>query len=218
MAKLSGEVRITGVINDEEFSAAGEASGDTSTGDFRVKLEYTHIPKGWHPLMYMDVKVGLLFLREEGQGQNLLSLADGSYTSAATIDLGDGNIVRNNAVIKRTGETVFIANYAMFGTAHISELVSMEHFEETMLPLGSGRIGALGLTRWKTADGKVVDGLSMTKYKFDEKRQLGRPQVRKLEAKPTVRGMTVETHYTSFVRHLPRPIEDAGPYIGFLIS
>src|SRR6266540_2593677 len=75
---LSGEVRITGVINDEEFSAEGEASGNPTTGEYRVTLNYKHIPRGWHPLMYTDVKVSLLFLKEEGSAVNFLTLCGGT--------------------------------------------------------------------------------------------------------------------------------------------
>lgn len=216
--KLSGDVRITGIINDEEFSASGEASGDSSTGEYTVRLEYAHIPKGWHPIMYTDVKVSLLFLREQDQGQNFLTLTGGRYTSAGTIDLGGGNILRNNTVIKLIDETHFTAVYVMHGTAQTGELSTMEHFEETMLPWGPGRIAALGIARWKTVHGKQIDGLFSTRYMFDEKYRLGRPQVRRIEAKPSLREMTFGSTYTSFVRALPRLIEDGGPYIGHLIS
>lgn len=60
---LSGKVRITGVINDEKFEAEGEAEGNPGTGEFSLQLNYSHVPKNWHPIMYSDPKVGLLFLR-----------------------------------------------------------------------------------------------------------------------------------------------------------
>jgi len=216
--KLSGDVRITGIINDEEFSAAGEASGDASTGDYTVRLEYTHVPHGWHPLMYTDVKVSLLFLKEQDQGQNFLSLTGGHYTSAGTIDLGAGNILRNNTVINLTDKNHFTAVYVMHGTAHTGDLSTMEYFEETMLPFGPGRIAALGIARWKTKDGKPLDGLFSTRYMFDQKHRLNRPQMRRIEAKPSLREMTFASTYTSLVRALPRLVEEGGPYIGHLIS
>jgi hypothetical protein len=83
---------ISGNVKDEEFSAAGEAAGSPETGEFRVRLDYRHVPSGWHPHMYPDVKVSLLFLREEDGGQNFLTLAGGQYTSAGTIDVGDCNV------------------------------------------------------------------------------------------------------------------------------
>jgi len=51
--QISGDVRVSGVINDYEFSAEGEATGNPSTGEYSVKLDYTDVPKGLHPLMYM---------------------------------------------------------------------------------------------------------------------------------------------------------------------
>src|SRR6266487_4292281 len=104
---LSGTVRITGVINDDEFAAEGEASGNPETGEYAVELRYERVPRDWHPLLYTDVKVSLLFHREEGHGQNFLSLANGKYRSAGTIDLGQGNVLRNNTVITLLDERRF---------------------------------------------------------------------------------------------------------------
>ncbi len=216
--RLSGEVRITGVINDEEFSASGEASGSPSTGEYTVRLDYASIPRGWHPHMYTDVKVSLLFLREEGNGKNFLSLAGGKYTSAGTIDLGDGNVLRNNTVIELLDERTFRAVYVMYGTAQVGELGPMEYFEETMLPWGPGRIAALGLARWTRPDGQPIDALFSTRYNFDERHRLDRPQFRRIEAKPRMEARTFAASYTGFVQHLPRHIEEGGPYIGHLIG
>ena len=68
--RISGEVKISGAINDVEFSAVGEASGDPSRGEFTVRLDYTTIPAGWHPLVYIDPKVNFLFIRKEGGAKN----------------------------------------------------------------------------------------------------------------------------------------------------
>lgn len=215
---VSGDVRISGVINDVEFSAAGEASGDAATGEYRVELRYAGIPKDWHPFMYTDVKVSLLFLREEENGKNFHTLADGIYTSAGTIDLGGGNVLRNNTVIRMVDANTFTAVYVMYGTARMDELVSMEYFEETMLPWGPGRVAALGIAQWKTQQGDSVDALFSTRYHFDPQYRLDRPQVRRIEAKPALNGTTFSSTYRAFVRPLPRIIEEGGPYIGNLIA
>jgi hypothetical protein len=216
--ELSGKVRITGVINDEEFAAEGDASGNPSTGEYRVRLEYQHVPKGWHPLMYTDVKVSLLFLREEGEGQNFLSLAGGKFTSAGTIDLGDGNVLRNNTNIQLIDERTFSAVYVMYGTAQIGELTDMTYFEETMLPWGPGRIAALGLARWHARDGRDIDALFSTRYAFDGRNQLKRPQMRRIEASAKMERMTFASTYEGIVRSLPRAVEEGGPYVGHLIA
>ena len=217
--KIKGAVKISGVINDEEFSAKGEASGNPETGEFMVRLDYTNFPKGWHPFMYMDVKVGLLFLKEICEGQNLLSLAEGNYTAAGSIDLGNGNMVRNHARIKMLDKDTFNAVYLMHGIAHTGELLAMEYFEETMLPMDNGVVAALGIARWKTKEGKPLDAMLSTKYNFDPKLRLKRAQFRRIEATPKLEGMSFTCTYKGFVQDLPRPeIHDKGAYIGHLIG
>jgi hypothetical protein len=218
MPRLSGDVRITGVINDQEFSASGDAAGDPDTGEYEVRLEYEHVPEGWHPLMYTDVKVSLLFHREEGRGKNFLTLADGRYTSAGTIDLGGGNILRNNTMIELLDERTFRAVYVMYGTAQTGELTRMHHFEETMLPLGPGRVAALALARWERKDGSELDALFSTRYQWSGGGQLAHPQFRKLEAEPSFDGKTFRSSYRGFIKHLPAAVEEGGPYIGHLIG
>lgn len=214
---LSGEVRVTGVINDEEFAAEGQAFGNPETGEYEVQLEYNHIPRDWDPLMYSDVKVSLLFHRQEGQGRNLLTLADGRYTSAGTIDFGMGNVLRNNTVIETSGDT-FRAVYVMYGTARIGALRRMVHFEETMLPYGEGRIAALALARWETETGEPLDALFSTRYELGNGARLRRAQVRVMEAEPTVDGTTFRSTYRGSIRHLPAVVEDREAYIGHLIA
>lgn len=218
MVQITGNVRISGVINDVEFSASGSATGDPSAGRYKVSLKYSEIPKGWHPLMYADPKVGLLFLKEQDGGENFQSVTGGRYTSAGTIDLGDGNLLRNNADIRMLTGNRFIANYVMSGTAHIDRLIALEFFEETMLPLGPGRAVGLAIARWKTRGGKPLDGLFSNRYSFDPRRRLARPQVRRIEAKPTMRGMSFSLANVGSVRALPRLVERKGPYIGNLIG
>ena len=215
---LSGNVRITGVINDEEFSAEGDASGSPSTGEYKVTLNYKNIPKGWNAFMYTDVKVSLLFLKEDGKSQNFLTLTGGTYKSAGAIDLGGGNFLRNNTDIRLLNDSTFVAVYVMYGTAHLPELTGMSFFEETMLPFGPGRIAALGLARWPAADGSAVDAMFSTQYFFDSKRQLMRPQIRRIEARPSFKKGTFSSTYNGIVNVLPRMVEEGGPYIGHLIA
>jgi hypothetical protein len=219
---ISGDVRISGIINDEEFSATGEAAGDPVTGRYQVTLNYTSIPKGWHPFMYTDVKVSLLFLKEEGGAQNFLSLANGVYQSAGTIDLGNGNLLKNNTNIRMLNKNRFTAVYVMCGTAHTGDLNQMEFFEETLLPFGPGRIAAIAMARWKSRSGEVFDALFSTRYIFDSKKELKRPQFRRVNANATLKasktGGTFRASYTGFVRPLPRGVEEGGPYIGHLIA
>jgi len=216
--RISGSVHITGIINAHEFSAHGTASGDPATGDYRLSLEYDEIPPGWHPFAYVDPKVGLLFHREEDGGRNLLSLADGTYRSAGTLDLGEGNFLHNNAHIRMTGATTFEASYMMFGTAHLHELAAVDYFEETMLPMGPGRLGGLALTRWSGRNKEVIDGFLATRYQMASKRGLDRPQLRRFEAKPSLKGNVFTCEFNGYVRALPRMVEAGGPYIGNLIA
>jgi hypothetical protein len=215
---MQGEVHISGVINDEEFSAHGEASGNPQTGEYRLELRYSSIPKGWHPFLYTDPKVGLLFLREEEQGRNLLTLARGIYTASTTIDLGEGNLLRNNAVIRMVDANRFVASYAMYGTSRIEALIGMDYLEETMLPMGPGRIAALAIARWSTADGGKIDAILSTRYTFDVQHRLDRPQIRRIEVQPDLQANTFTARFTGSARSLPRLIEEGGPYIGHLIG
>jgi hypothetical protein len=217
--EISGDVRISGVINDYEFSAEGEATGNPSTGEYSVKLDYTDVPKGWHPLMYTDVKVSLLFLKEEDGGKNFLSLANGTYTSAGSIDFGEGYVLRNNTNIRMVDDSTFQAVYIMTGTAQMDELTNLQFFEETMLPMGPGKIAALAIARWQCRNDEPLEAIFSTRYNFDSQARLDRPQVRRIEANPTMEGMrNFSSTYTGFVRQLPRMVEEGGPYIGHLIS
>jgi Green fluorescent protein len=182
--QLSGTVFISGVINDCEFSADGEASGDPATGDYKVHLDYKSVPKGWDPLMYTDVKVSLVFLKEEGGGKNFLAVTGGRYTSAGSIDFDDGNYLRNHTTIEVEGNRIK-AVYVMHGSAKTGALATMEFFEETMIPFGPGRIAAVGLARWKAHSGELLDAIFSTRYDFDKKFSLAVPQVRRIEAQPT---------------------------------
>lgn len=225
---LFGEVRVTGVINDEEFAASGEASGDPESGEYDVRLDYENVPNDWDPLMYTDVKVSLLFHREEEGGRNFLTLANGTYRSAGTIDLGDGNVLRNNTVIELLGDNRFRAVYVMYGTAKTGPLEGIEFFEETMLPFGPGRVAALALARWRKEGGEDLDALFSTRYEFDHSNRLDRPQFRRLEAAPTFEATAKEQErakagcfscrYQGLIRALPPAVDERGAYIGHLIS
>lgn len=217
-ATISGDVRISGAINDVEFSAEGEASGNPATGEYSVTLRYNQIPDGWHPLMYTDVKVSLLFLREERGAKNFLSIAKGTYRSAGHIDFGEGNVLSNHTSIRMIDAKRFSAVYVMNGRAHTGELTGMDFFEETMLPFGSGKIAALAIARWTRRDGSKLDAIFSTRYTFDPKYSLDRAQVRRIEAKPTLKANVFSSEYTAFVRQLPRGADDGGPYIGHLIA
>jgi len=201
MATLTGDVRITGVINDQEFSADGTATGDPDTGEYEVQLDYERVPAGWHPLMYTDVKVSLLFHREEGDGKNFLTLAGGRYTSAGSIDLGDGYVLRNNTMIELLDKHSFRAVYVMYGTAVTGELTGFDEFEETMLPLGPGKIAALAIARWPRADGTSLDAMFSTRYQLANGGRLHRPQFRKMEAEPSFDGRSFRSRYRGFIRH-----------------
>jgi hypothetical protein len=218
--QLSGTVFISGVINDCEFSADGHASGDADSGQYTVELNYKTVPAGWDPLMYTDVKVSLLFLKEEQGATNFLSLTGGKYTSSGSIDFGDGNYLRNNTTIEVVDGNKIRAVYVMYGTAKTGRLSSMEFFEETLLPFGPGRIAALAVARWKTADGKPLDAIFSTRYDFDKKHSLKQSQVRRIEARPSFDKLTSRFSSTYQGRVLPIPnlVNRAGPYIGHLIA
>lgn len=214
---LAGEVRITGVINDQEFSATGRASGDPSTGEYDLQLEYERIPADWHPLMYLDPKIGLLFHREEGRGRNVLNARGKGFRSSGTIDLGDGNVLRNNAVIRVDGDRIS-ASYVMYGTARTGDLAAVDFFEETVLPFGPGKLAGLAIARWKRSDGSTLDGLLSTRYEFDPATSLERPQLRKMEATASLDGGKYHSQHRGLIRHLGSVVEEGGPYIGHLIG
>lgn len=219
MSKLSGSVRITGVINDDEFWAEGEAVGDPESGEYTVRLEYERVPRGWDPLLYTDVKVSLLFHREEQEGRNLLSVTGGSYRTSGSIDLGNGNLLRNNTMIEMVDDETFRAVYVMYGTAQTGKLQDIEFFEETMIPFGKGKIAALALARWKTTDGKDLDAIFSTKYVLsNEEAALEGAQFRRMEAHPTFDGRTFQCSYNGYIQNLPRFVEKKGAYIGHLIG
>jgi hypothetical protein len=212
--EITGKVRVTGVINDEEFAAVGEVAGDPETGRFRARLDYEHVPVGWHPIMYTDVKAGLLFYREEGLGQNFLSLAGGTYTAAGHIDLGQGDLLRNHAVIELLDDHTFRAAYVMHGTARTGPLTTLEHFEETMIPMGPGHVGAVAFARWKKQDGRDLDAMLATRFDFPNGAILPGAQRRRLSASPRFephesaegtmrRGGTFTCEYDALVRDLP---------------
>jgi hypothetical protein len=212
--KLEGTVFISGVINDCEFSAEGSTEGDASTGEYKVRLDYKSVPKGWDPLMYTDVKVSLIFLKEENDGLNFLSLAGGKYTSSGSIDFGDGNSLRNNTMIEVQGSRIR-AVYVMYGTAKTGDLGGMEFFEETMVPFGPGRIAALGLARWRTRAGEPLDAIFSTRYDFSPKKSLSRPQVRRIEPRPSFDKSRAcfDCTYRGRVFALPRGVEVASAYV-----
>ena len=215
---ISGDVRISGVINDEEFTASGNASGNPDTGEFQVMLNYENIPKGWHPFMYVDIKASLLFLREEAKGQNFLSLNGGVYRSAGTIQFGDGNILHNHTNIRMLNDRKFTAVYYMQGTAHTGRILGLEYFEETMLPMGNGNIAALAIAKWKSENQKPLTAMLATRYIFDEKKSLKQPQFRRIEAKPKLDKNVFSCTYIGYVKPLPRVVEKGGAYIGHLIG
>jgi hypothetical protein len=217
--EITGKVKVTGVINDEEFAATGEVAGDPEAGRFRARLAYEHVPANWHPIMYTDVKAGLLFYREVGLGQNFLSLADGTYTAAGHIDLGGGALLRNHAVIELLDEHTFRAAYVMHGIAPTGPLAALEHFEETMIPMGPGRVGAVAFARWKREDGSDLDAMFSTRFDFPNKATLAGSQLRTIVASPRFefdetgsdlrRGGTFTCEYDAVVRDLPTVPEDA---------
>lgn len=218
--ELSGKVRISGVINDEKFEAEGDAQGNTETGEYSLRLNYDHIPRNWHPTLYSDPKVGLLFQREEGRGQNYLSLTGGTFRSSGFIELGEGFLLRTTAVIRLLDQRTFQAVYAMYGTAHTGDLTGLDFFEETMLPFGPQQVVGLGLSRWRRGDGSTLDGVSLTRYHFDSGPGLRGPQVRRVDLSPEFdkRRGAFSGKFRGHVKALPRLVEEGGPYIGHLIA
>lgn len=218
MSKLTGRVRISGVINDDEFRAQGEAAGDPETGEYQVHLEYEQVPRDWDPILYTDAKVGLLFQKEDDNSKNMHSLTDGNFLASGIIDLGRGNFLRNNASIKMLDNETFVADYVMHGTAKTGVLNNIDFFEETMVPFGDGVIAGMALARWKTADGNNLDAIFSTRYTLDNKSQtLTGPQLRRLDAHPRCNGSVFDCDYRGQLQALPRLVERQAPYIGHLI-
>jgi hypothetical protein len=191
---LTADIRITGAINDEEFAATGQASGDPGTGEWRLQLDYSHFPANWHPFLYIDAKIGMLFINERDEGKNMLSLADGSFRASTTIDLGSGFLLRNNALIEKVGDERYRASYLMHGTTRIFELTEVESFEEVMVPLGPGRVAGLAVARWKGGL-ETLEAVMSTRYTFDTARTLDAVQVRRFDAKPRLSGRTFTSEY-----------------------
>lgn len=194
---LTAEITIAGAINDEEFRASGEAAGDPGSGEWRLRLDYTNIPNHWHPFLYIDAKVGLLFIKELGGGQNMLTLADGSYRASSSIDFGAGNLVRNNAVIERKDNSTFRAAYLMHGTVRAFDLHEVLTFDEVMVPVGPGRVAGVAIGRWKGLE--TLEAVMSTRYIFDVARTLDQVQVRRFDCEPTLQGNTFECLYRAEV-------------------
>lgn len=195
---LTAEIRITGAINDEEFGATGNATGDPQTGKWHLRLDYSNFPANWHPFLYVDAKVGLLYYREHEGGKNMLSLAGGSFRASSTIDLGHGFILHNNAEIKRVTQTHFRASYLMYGTIRTFELTEVESFQEIMVPVGPGRVAGLALARWRGGVEKL-EAIMSTRYDFEPVGSLDQTQLRVLTAEPSLTGRTVEIGYRTEV-------------------
>jgi hypothetical protein len=195
---LTAEIKITGAINDEEFGATGSASGDPQTGQWHLRLDYSNFPANWHPFLYVDAKVGLIYYREHEGGRNMLSLSDGSFRASSTIDLGHGFILRNNAEIKKVSQTHFRASYLMYGTIRTFELTEIESFQEIMVPAGPGRVAGLALARWRGGVEKL-EAIQSTRYDFETARTLDQTQLRVLTAEPSLSRHTVEIDYRTEV-------------------
>jgi hypothetical protein len=200
---LTAEIRITGAINDEEFAATGEASGDPATGEWRLQLDYSHFPADWHPFLYVDAKIGLLFVKEHAGGKNLLSLADGAFRASTTIDFGGGSLLRNNALIERLSDEHFRASYLMHGTTRVPKLTSVESFEEVMVPLGDGRVAGMAIARWK-GERDSVEAVMSTRYSYDTLRGLEHMQLRRFDVKPQLTDMTFSADYRAEVSPITR--------------
>lgn len=180
------KVKLFGVINNEKFTTEGRGNIDPTTGEAYIHLRYSSVPPNWNPLNYSDPLVLLAGYREEEGGLNLMSLSKGSYKVESTIDFGDGHYLRKTASVRLQGDTLMAA-YSLFGTARVSDIVSVEPYEEHMIPAGDGQMIAVGLAKWKTVDNNTIQALVSSRITFEEPKEiLKSPQIRRFEVDPSL--------------------------------
>jgi hypothetical protein len=193
---------VFGVINDAKFTCVGNGHIDVATGDAEITLTYSHCPPDWNILNYSDPLVLLGGYKEEAGGLHMMSLSKGEYHAEATIDFGRGLLLRKTASVRAQGDAL-MASYSLFGTARVADIASIEPYEEYMIPAGDGQMIAIGLAKWKTTDGKMIQAVQSTRYFFDEPAAvLKQAQVRRFEAHASVdkSGLEYRGRYKTSVR------------------
>ena len=195
------KVNVFGVINDQKFTTTGRGHIDPETGEADIQLCYSCCPPEWSPMNYSDPLVLLAGYREENNGLNFMSLAKGGYRAESMIDFGGGLFLRKTASIRVEGN-ILIAAYSLFGAARVADIVSIEPYEEHMIPAGNGQIIAVGLAKWKTTDDKTIQAVVSSRYIFDEPTEVLKClQVRRFEVKASLGkdGLEYNAHYKTSV-------------------
>lgn len=187
-------------------------SDPTMGGTALARSSYGSVSIARDPLMYTDVKVSLLFHREEDGAKNLLTLSGGNFRTSGTIDLGGGNLLRNHSVIQMEAGS-FKAAYIMAGTAHTGALSTLEYFEETMFPFGPGRIASVAVARWSRQDGPPLDALFSSRYEWDGDATLDEPQTRQFRSHARLDGLSFGSRYEGVVRRFTGTAQQPNPFV-----
>jgi hypothetical protein len=206
------KVHIIGIINDTKFTA--QVEGTASEGRSSLHLDYTEVPKGWHPLIYSDPLINLSFLKEFNGARCLGMLTDTNYRAERVFDFGKGFQLRGLAKIHREGNVV-VGAYSMHGVVHVTNLVGVEPFEEVMIPSGPGNAVGVGVLRLLAENKETIEGIVSTRYFFDEKVRVPFPQIRRSKIDARVRENVFSGEFSMTVRPMPA-MQRESPYIGHM--
>jgi hypothetical protein len=163
MDKNTGSARVTskgaGFINGELISLNAEAVGSLAEGTIETTWELSALPKGFSLLTLVDCTssgVSLIFAREIGGGQNLLSLSGGNYRVERRFDYGPYGSFRFGYEIRTSGDEV-TATGIQEGRLQLPALRSADlSLVELLVPAGPGRIQGFMQTTKVTEQGETI--------------------------------------------------------------
>jgi hypothetical protein len=198
------KINVYGCINDQKFTTHVTGRTDHETGRASIRLAYSNCPRLWHPFNYSDPLVLLPGYKEIDGGLNFLSLAHTSFAAVTIIDFGSGLMLRKTAEIRWEANELR-GGYFIHGGANCPDIASIEPYEEYMHPAGDGKIIAVGMARWRTAGGDVIEAFVSTRYSFTEPRDVLKiPQIRRSHVVPSLSsdGLVFDGEYESSVTPL----------------
>jgi hypothetical protein len=190
-------VNVFGCINDQKFRMRGTGSCDPEAGSATLDLAYSNTPQHWHIFNYSDPLILLTAYKEIDGGLNFLSMAHQGYEAECTIDFGAGLMLRKTASVWWEADTVH-ADYCLWGCARCQDISSILPYDEHMIPVGDGKVIAIGLARWGTTAGPLVEAVVSSRYTFVQpKAALAVPQKRHFDvtARVSPDGLTFHGEY-----------------------
>ena len=204
------EVDIIGVINDTKFKAKG--TGSAKSGTVSLRLDYSEVPEGWHPLVYSDPLINLSYLKEINDARCLGMLTDTKYRAERVFDFGKGYQLRSLAQISKRNN-VAVGAYSMTGTVRVPNLIDVEPFEEVMIPSGPGTALGIGMLRFKTENKEIIEAVASTRYFFDQGLRIPFTQIRRTESICKADKGKFDGKFKVTVQPMPNIHKD-GPYLG----